>query len=141
MSGSGLTESTNNIKKHPARIGVPLNPSLLIFLAVAIKLEHDRLVREGKTSPLAGLKWEENGPVIEAAAKVDKRMTEIGKELEKLTEERKIMVEDTLIRFVRSSRDVLTGIFSGELHKLVDFGFQVDGTPRTKKSKDDKKAA
>jgi len=36
---------------------------------------------------------------------------------------------------------VLTGIFRGELRKMVDYGFDVDDTPRAKKSTADKKAA
>jgi hypothetical protein len=129
------------MKKHPARIGVPTNPTLLILLAVAIKLQHDKLIKEGKPSPLSGLKWEELGPVIDEAAAADKELTDLDKEIEKLTERRKILAEGALVEFVRSSRDVLTGIFRGELHKMIDFGFEVADTPKAKKTTAEKKAA
>jgi hypothetical protein len=47
----------------------------------------------------------------------------------------------SLSEFVRSCRDVLTGTCRGELRKLIDFGFDVDDTPKAKKAAAAKKAA
>jgi hypothetical protein len=128
------------MKKHNARIEIPLNPSLLIGLLVAIKAQHVKL---GEKSPLAVLDWAEHGPLIDEAAIADAKLSDLNKETEKLSERRKVLVTGALGDFVRSCRDVLTGAFRGELRQMVDFGFNVDDTPRAKKAADEtvKKAA
>ena len=128
------------MKKHNARIEIPINPSQLIALLLAIKAQHDKL---GKNSPLAVLDWEGNGPLIDEAAAADAKLDGLNKEVEKLSERRKVLVTGTLGQFVRSCRDVLTGAFRSELRQMVDFGFNVDDTPRAKKGADEaeKKAA
>jgi hypothetical protein len=106
---------------------------------VAIKAQHEKL---GKNSPLALLDWEEQGPLIDEVAAADTKLSDLEKDVEKLTERRKVLVSGSLVDFVRSCRDVLTGKFRGELHQMVDFGFNVDDTPRVKKKDvSDKKAA
>lgn len=126
------------MKKQNVRIAIPLNPTLLILLAVAIKIQHEKL---GIKSPLAVLDWEKNGPVIGEAAEVDGKLQGLEKELEKLFGRRKVLLDGSLSEFVRSCRDVLTGTCRGELRKLIDFGFEVDDTPKAKKTTADKKAA
>ena len=122
-----------NMKKHNARIAIPVNRTPLIQMAVAIKAQHDKL---GKTSPLAVLDWEKNGLLIEEAWAADVKLTGLEKEVEKLSGRLNVLVESSLADFVRSCRDVLTGAFRGELRQMVDFGFQVDDSPRPKKATD-----
>ena len=126
------------MKKQNARIAIPLNPTLLILLAVAIKKQHEKL---GNKSPLTVLDWEENGPVIGEAEEVDANLQKLDKEIEKLFGRRKVLLDGSLSEFVRSCRDVLTGTCRGELRKMIDFGFDVDDTPKAKKTPTDKKAA
>ena len=128
------------MKKQNARIEIPINPSQLITLLVDIKAEHEKL---GKSSPLSVLDWEQNGPLIEEVAAADTKLDGLNREVEKLSERRKVLVTGALGQFVRSCRDVLTGAFRGELRQMVDFGFSVDDTTRSKKTPDDaaKKAA
>lgn len=126
------------MKKVNARIEIPINPSLLIALLVAIKAQHVKL---GDKSPLAVLDWTENGPLIDEAAAADSKLTGLNKEAEKLSERRKVLVTGALGQFVRSCRDVLTGAFRGELRQMVDFGFNVDDTPRAKKAGEEVKKA
>ena len=54
---------------------------------------------------------------------------------------RKAVLSASLVEFVRSCRDVLTGTCRGELRKLIDFGFDVDDTPKAKKPADAVKKA
>lgn len=126
------------MKKQNSRITIPVNPTLLILLAVAIKKQHEKL---GNKSPLAVLKWDENGPVIDGAEEVDGKLQELDKEIEKLFGHRKVLLDDSLVEFVRSCRDVLIGTYRGELRKLIDFGFAVNDMPKAKKTAAAKKAA
>ena len=128
------------MKKYNARITIPVNSTLLIQLAATVKAQHEKL---GKNSPLVVLDWEENGPLIDEAAAADAKLTTLQKDVEKLSGRISVLTEDSLIDFVRSCRDVLTGTFRGELRQMVDFGFEVDDSPRSKKTTEasDKKAA
>ena len=119
------------MNKHNARIAIPVNRSPLIEMAVAIKAQHDKL---GKSSPLAVLDWEKNGPLIDEASAANVKLNGLEKEVEKLSGRVNVLVESSIAGFVRSCRDVLTGAFRGELRQMVDFGFEVDDTPRAKKS-------
>ena len=113
------------------RITIPPNTPDLIKLAVAIQEQHTAL---GKTSPLTMLDWDEAAPEIKDASDVQKQIDKLGKDLEKLVERRNNYVEP-LGDFVRSSRDVLAGVYRSEIRKLTDFGFKVDTTPKQKKTK------
>ena len=102
--------------------------------------QHEKL---GKNSPLVVLDWEKSGPLIEEATEADAKLTALRREVEKLSGRVNVLVDGSLVEFVRSCRDVLTGAFRGELRQMVDFGFEVDDSPRAKKPADstEKKAA
>jgi len=128
------------MKKNNARIAIPANPTPLIELAATIKAQHVKL---GKNSPLIVLDWEKNGPLIDEAAAADAKLIALEKEVEILSGRVSVLKDTSLVDFVRSCRDVLTGTFRGELRQMVDFGFEVNDSPRSKKITDasDKKAA
>ena len=128
------------MKKNNARIAIPANPTPLIELAATIKAQHVKL---GKNSPLVVLDWEKNGPLIDEAAAADAKLIALEKEVEILSGRVSVLKDTSLVDFVRSCRDVLTGTFRGELRQMVDFGFEVNDSPRSKKTTEvsDKKAA
>ena len=113
------------------RITIPSNPGELIDLADSIEEQHTEL---GKDSPLALLDWKELSPQIKEANDVQGQISKLTKELEKLTERRNNLI-GPLGDFVRSSRDVLSGVYRSEMRKLSDFGFEVDDSPKQKKAK------
>lgn len=118
------------------RITIPQNAGDLIALAAAIQDKHTEL---GKNSPLAMLDWTTTAGQIKDAGDVQSQIDKLTKQLEKLTEQRNNLL-DPLNDFVRSARDVLSGVYRGEMRTLGDFGFEVDITPKTKKSKTDNPA-
>jgi hypothetical protein len=119
------------MKKNNARIAIPANPTPLIELAATIKAQHVKL---GKNSPLVVLDWEKNGPLIDEAAAADARLIALEKEVEVLSGRVNVLKDGSLVDFVRSCRDVLIGTFRGELRQMVDFGFEVNDSPRSKKT-------
>ena len=116
-----------------ARVSIPVNPGDLIDLCVAIAAENKD---QGKDSPLSILDWAEFNPIIVEANDLDDKITNMSRELEKLTQRRKTLVEKTdgLADFARQSRDVLSGVFRNEMKKLGDFGFDVNDSPKPKKT-------
>jgi len=113
------------------RIPIPTNPGDIIKLAASIEAQHDEL---DKTSPLSMLDWEDTSPQIKEATAVQDKVDKMGKELEKLTQRRNNLVAP-LGEFVRSARDVLSGVYRAEMKKLGDFGFRVDDSHKAKKNK------
>jgi hypothetical protein len=113
------------------RIPIPTNPGEIIDLASSIEEQHTAL---GKASPLAMLEWDIVSPQIKDASAVQKQIDKISKELEKLTQRRNNLL-DPIGEFVRSSRDILSGVYRSEMKKLGDFGYVVDDSPKAKKTK------
>jgi hypothetical protein len=116
-----------------ARVTIPVNPGELIDLCVGIAAEHKE---QGKDSPLSILDWEEISPIIAEADTLDDKIVNMSRELEKLTQRRKALIEksDGLADFARQSRDVLSGVYRNEMKKLGDFGFDVNDSPKAKKT-------
>lgn len=115
------------------RVNIPTNPGQLIDLCVAVKDEHSK---QAAASPLTILKWEDISPVITEANELDDQIGKMSRELEKLTERRRTLIEkpDGLADFARKSRDILSGVYRNEMKKLGDFGFQVNDSPKTRKT-------
>lgn len=82
------------------------------------------------------LDWEGINPIITEADALDDKINDMSRELEKLTQRRKTLVEksDGLADFARQSRDVLSGVYRNEMKKLGDFGFDVNDSPKAKKT-------
>lgn len=118
------------------RITIPVNAGDLIDLAVAIEEQHLELEKE---SPLSLLDWKTASGQVKEAQEVQKQINKLSKELEKLTERRNNLI-GPLGDFVRSSRDILSGVYRAEMKKLSDFGFEVDDSPKAKKAKADSPA-
>ena len=53
------------------------------------------------------------------------KLIALEKEVEILSGRVSVLKDTSLVDFVRSCRDVLTGTFRGELRQMVDFGFEV----------------
>ena len=119
----------NNMTKP--RIKIPASASELIGLAADIQDKHTEL---GKDSPLALLDWKLIATQIKEAGDAQDTIDKLTKQLEKLTEQRNNLI-DPLNDFVRSARDVLSGIYRNEMRTLGDFGFEVDDSPKTRKPK------
>ena len=116
-----------------ARVNIPVNPRELIDLCVSVAAGHKE---QGKDSPLSILAWDEVNPVITEADELDAKIADMSRELEKLTQRRRTLIEKPggLGDFARQSRDVLSGVYRNEMKRLGDFGFQVNDSPKAKKN-------
>lgn len=120
-----------------ARVGIPINHGELIDLCVSIGKTH---TKQGAKSPLSILEWDDINPAITEADELDDKINEMTREIEKLTQRRKTLVEkaDGLGDFARQARDILTGVYRNEMKKLGDFGFDVNDSPKAKKTAEKK---
>ncbi len=121
------------------RVNIPTNPSQLTDLCVAVQEEH---TRQAAASPLSILKWDDVSPVITEAEELDNKISSLSRELEKLTQRHRLRIEkpDGLADFARKSRDILSGVYRNEMKKLGDFGFDVNDTPKARKTNGTKPA-
>lgn len=112
------------------KITISQNVEELLALAEIIYQKHKA---QGKTSPLAVLDWQTQGPRIAEALTAHKRAEELKRLMEQAYEQRDAMLEP-IDAIVRQSRDVLKGIYRSEPRKIGEFGFNVVAPTRNKKS-------
>lgn len=87
---------------------------------------------DGELSPLKFILNDELSAKVEVIRAKTKQATEFRRQSEVLIEERNNMLKD-VEQFIRSSRDILTGLYPNEPKKLTEYGFEVDQA--TSKSK------
>lgn len=92
--------------------------------------KHKELAEE---SPLALLDWKTASPKVKEADEVNSKIEKLSLELEKLVQRRNNLAE-YIAEFVRQGRDILSGVYRSEMKRLGDFGFQVDDSPKPKKT-------
>ncbi len=111
--------STNRV-----RIDLPTNAEDRINLAKAIAGKHAEL---GNASPLGQLKWDKITPAVTAAETAHRESKRLQAQAEAATQTRDAALE-TIVTFLRASRDVLSGVHADEMRKLGDYGFTVSAT-------------
>jgi hypothetical protein len=101
-----------------------------LHLAESVATKHTAL---GDASPLKGLEWAENAPIITEAVKFHKDAAQLHRDAEKATQSRDNLIGD-VGEFVRQCRDVLRGVHRSNPRTLGDYGFEVNDTPTPKKN-------
>jgi hypothetical protein len=112
-----------------ARVNIPTNPDEMIALAQAIGKKH---TADGANSPLSVLNMTEMDAQTTAADTQNKSAGQLYRDAEKATQNRDLAlginnpVKGTALNYVRSVRDILSGIYKGNEQALGDWGFEVD---------------
>ncbi|WP_320052591.1 hypothetical protein [uncultured Acetobacteroides sp.] len=96
-----------------------------------------RATQDGEKSPIKTIISDPLKAKIETVEVKAKQANEYRRQVEVLIEERNNLMKE-VDQFIRSSRDILTGIFPNEPKKLTEYGFEVDEN-RSKKSSAPKK--
>ena len=115
------------------RVKIPTNPSELLKLAALIYAKH---IADGAASRLKALDdytWELHGDKVEQAQVLDAEATQMEKDLEEKYKQRDLLLAP-VDATVKSSRDLLLGAYKKNYKKLGDWGFEVDDTPKAKKT-------
>lgn len=115
------------------RINIPRNVEELLTLADLVYNKHQS---DGTASPLKLLQdydWDIVGPKLNFALDKHKKAESLRREMEKAYEDRDALVGD-IEGIIRSTRDLLKGVYSRTPKTLGDWGFDVDHAPKTKPS-------
>ncbi len=109
------------MSSNRVRVDLPTGAEDRINLAKMIAAKHTEL---GTASPLGQLKWEKVSPAIAAAETAHRESKRLQAQAEAATQTRDAALE-TIVTFLRASRDVLSGVHADEMRKLGDYGFTV----------------
>lgn len=75
--------------------------------------------------------WTEEGPKIELGLQKHKEAEDLKDQMEKAYKERDLLVEG-ILKAVRASRDVLTGVNHDNMKRLSEWGFNVIESTKSK---------
>jgi hypothetical protein len=104
------------------RVKIPMqNAKALLDLAKKVREKH---LADGEASPLKVLNWAEINPLIEEAVEADEKALRLKREKLSTYQQRGRRLE-SMLSLVRSSRDILTGVYSNEMKVLGNWGFDV----------------
>ena len=120
------------MKKVNFRVIIPTKVLDFLSLAGRILAKHEK---DGANSPLKVLNensWEELGSLIGPCQKLHEEAEELKRQAEEKYSER-----DALLQKIRAgvtaTRDVLLGINQENPKRLIDWGYEVDDTPKKPK--------
>ena len=114
------------------RVNIPNNPAQELDLAAKI---YDKHLSSGTGSPLNALQthnWTDNGPLVADALSLHNQAEELKRQAEEAYRQRDLLVAE-IDQSVKSSRDLLLGIYRDNPKQLGQWGFEVDDSPRATK--------
>ena len=107
-----------------SRIDIPRNVEELLDLASDVHKKH---LADGEASPLKSLQdydWAVEGPKIQLALVKHKEAESLRRQMELAYKERDKLIGN-VEGIVKSSRDVLKGVYSKTVKKLGEWGFDI----------------
>lgn len=121
------------------RVEIPENPKSLLELALEIRKKH---IADSSSSPLNSItanNWSEEGPKIETCLQKHNEAEDLKDRMEEAYKERDLLLPG-IIKAVRASRDVLTGVNHDNMKRMSEWGFTVieSAKPSSKPSEENK---
>ena len=116
-----------------ARVNIPSNPDELIALAKGILAKH---TADGASSPLSALNMADMTAKTGSADTQNQAATKLYRDAETATQNRDLalgtgnVTPGTVTAYVRSVRDILSGIHKGNEQKLGDWSFDVNASAK-----------
>jgi hypothetical protein len=111
------------------RVKIPTNkPAQLLDLAKRVQQKH---IADGDGSVLKILNWQDVDQVIAQASLAYEKAERLKREMLEAYQQRNLKV-DSVIGFLRNSRDILTGAYSQEMKTLGQWGYEVFEQSATK---------
>jgi hypothetical protein len=117
------------------RIVIPSNPEEIIDLASKVYKKH---TVDAAKSPLVALQthtWTSNGPQVATALTLHQQAEDFKRQAEEAYRKRDLLLTE-LTESVKSSRDLLLGIYRDNPKILGEWGFEVNDSARASKKKE-----
>ena len=112
------------------RVSIPNNPVQKLDLAARVYAKH---IAAGVSSPLNALqthKWEDNGPEIATALSLHQQAEDLQRQTDLAYRKRDLLLSE-IDESIKSSRDLLMGIYRDNPKELNQWGFDVSDTVRS----------
>ena len=109
------------------RIEIPKNAEEKLTLSDLCYAKH---MNDGASSPLNAMethKWDSSGPKIAACLALHKRAEELNRQMNQAYADRDALLDEITIS-LKTSRDILSGIYSQNPTRLGEWGFEVHDT-------------
>lgn len=114
------------------RVNIPTNPAQKLDLASRIYAKH---MADGDKSPLNALQsytWSDNGPEVVNAQALHQQAEDSQRQADLSYRKRDLLLTD-IDESIKSSRDLLLGIYRDNPKELNQWGFDVSDTARAAK--------
>lgn len=115
------------------RVVIPRNPAQKLELASLIYAKH---LDMGNSSPLNSLQsnnWSNNGPEIASAQTLHQQAEEFKRQMELAYKQRDLLLAK-IDESIKSSRDLLLGVYRAIPKSLGQWGFEVDDSKKASKT-------
>ena len=104
------------------RVKIPMqNAKALLILAKRVREKH---LADGEASLLKPLNWQVVSPIIDQAVAADEEAERLKREKVMKYQQRDVRLQP-LLTLLRSSRDILGGVYTDEMKRLGEWGFDV----------------
>jgi hypothetical protein len=114
------------------RVNIPTNPAQALELAARVNSKH---TVDGATSPLNALqnhKWDENAPKITEAQTLHQQAEDLQRQANLAYRKRDLLMAE-IDESIKSSRDLLLGIYRDNPKELGQWGFDVSDSQKAAK--------
>ena len=111
------------------RVNIPTNPAQELELAVRINAKH---ITDGAASPLNALqnhKWDDNASKITDAQTLHQQAEDLQRQANLAYRKRDLLLTE-INESIKSSRDLLLGIYHDNPKELSQWGFDVSDSPK-----------
>ena len=111
------------------RVDIPNNPSQKLDLAGRIYAKHTADAENSLLNAMQTHKWEANGPEVANALSLHQQAEDLQRQANLAYRKRDLLLSE-IDESIKSSRDLLLGIFRDNPKELSQWGFDVSDTPK-----------
>ena len=111
------------------RVDIPSNPSDKLNLAGRIYAKHTADAENSLLNAMQTHKWEANGPEVANALSLHQQAEDLQRQANLAYRKRDLLLSE-IDESIKSSRDLLLGIFRDNPKELSQWGFDVSDTPK-----------
>ena len=117
---------------NKVRVDIPKNATLLLALSERIFAKHNEMALTSPLNSMQNHKWEVNGPEVAKALALHQQAEDLQRQTD-LTYRKRDLILAELDESVKSTRDLLLGVFRDNPKELNQWGFDVSDTARATK--------
>ena len=120
------------MSSNKVRVEIPKNPAQLLALGERIYAKHSDMALTSPLNSMQNHTWEVNGPEVANALTLHQQAEDLQRQTDLAYRKRDLLLAE-IDQSVKSSRDLLLGVFRDNPKELNQWGFDVTDTVRAAK--------